>query len=76
VRSYGLMGANAFGYSYFLEKDYNKGLMPENGSLTIPANGTQEFTYRMYVHSGGVEEAAVAARFNDYAKPPQASLVK
>lgn len=76
VRSYGLMGANAFGYSYFLEKDYNKGLMPENGRLTIPANGTQEFTYRMYVHSGSVEEAAVAARYSDYAKPPQASLVK
>jgi len=76
VRSYGLMGANAFGYSYFNEKDYNKGLIPENGDLTIAVNDTLTFDYRMYVHSGDVAEAAVAARFSDYANPPQASLAK
>ena len=70
------MGANCFGYSYFNEKEYNKGLMPENGDYTIAANDTLTFNYRMYVHTGTVENAAVAARFADYATPPEASIVK
>lgn len=76
IRNYGLMGANCFGYSYFNEKEYNKGLIPENGDYTIEAGKTLSLTYRMYVHTGSVEEAAVAARYADYATPPTASLVK
>ncbi|MCK5862512.1 MAG: PmoA family protein [Candidatus Hydrogenedentes bacterium] len=76
VRKYGLMGANAFGYSHFSGKEYNKGLMPENGDYTIAANDTLTFTYRMYVHTGNVEEADTAGRYADYAAPPKVSLDK
>ncbi len=72
VRNYGLMGANAFGYSYFRERDYNKALMPENGDHTLAAGEALSFAYRIYVHSGNVEEASVADRYADYAAPPQA----
>ncbi|MBI2423582.1 MAG: PmoA family protein [Candidatus Hydrogenedentes bacterium] len=74
VRNYGLMGANAFGYSYFLEKEYNKGLLPaENGDLIIKEGATQVFKYRVYVHSGDVEKAKVADRYTDYITPPKVS---
>lgn len=72
VRNYGLMGANAFGYSHFNEKEYNRGLIPENGDYTIPSGGELSFAYRVYVHSGSVQEAEVARRFQDYATPPKA----
>lgn len=73
VRGYGLMGANAFGYSYFGEKDYNKGLLPaENGDFVIKEGTTLSFKYRVFVHSGDVESAAVADRYADYATPPTA----
>lgn len=73
VRNYGLMGANCFGYSYFNEEEYNKGLIPENGDLTIAANTSVAFQYRMYVHSGDVTAAKVADRYADYATPPAAA---
>ena len=76
VRTYGLMGANAFGYSYFSEKEHNKGLIPENGDYTFAANDVLTFNYRIYVHSGTVEEAAVAARYSDYANAPAAALAQ
>lgn len=76
VRNYGLMGANAFGYSYFNEKEYNKGLIPENGDHTITADTELPFSYRVYVHSGSVEEAAVAERYRDYAAPPKARIAE
>lgn len=72
VRNYGLMGANCFGYSYFKEEEYNKGLVPDNGDYTIAANTSTTFQYRMYVHSGSVTDAKVADRFADYATPPKA----
>lgn len=70
VRGYGLMGANCFGYSYFSEKDYNKDLMPANGDWELPAGESHTWNYRVYVHTGDVEEAAVADRYADYATPP------
>jgi hypothetical protein len=73
VRNYGLMGANAFGYSYFNEKDYNKGLIPENGDHTLAPGESLSFQYRIFVHSGDVAAAKVADRYSDYASPPQAS---
>ena len=66
------MGANAFGYSHFNEKEYNRGLIPENGDYTIPSGGELSLAYRVYVHSGSVQEAEVARRFQDYATPPKA----
>ncbi len=76
VRGYGLMGANPFGYSYFGEKEYNKGLLPvENGNYTIKNKETLSFQHRVYVHSGDVESAAVADRFADFATPPDADWV-
>lgn len=76
VRNYGLMGANAFGYSYFNEKDYNKGLIPENGDHTIAPGEALSFQYRIFVHSGNVETAKVADRYADYATPPHASWLE
>ena len=76
VRGYGLMGANPFGYSYFGEKDYNKGLLPvENGDYLIKNKETLSFKHRVYVHSGDVSKAAVADRFADFATPPEAEWV-
>jgi len=75
VRSYGLMGANCFGYSYFSEKAHNKGLIPENGDFDIRAGDQQVFHYRVYVHSGDVDQAAVADHYADYAKTPEARWV-
>ena len=76
VRGYGLMGANAFGYSYFGEKPHNKGLVPENGDYKFKKDEVLSFNYRVYVHSGDVEEAKVADRFADYATPPKVSFVE
>ncbi len=76
VRGYGLMGANCFGYSYFSKKDYNKDLIPDNGDFSIKAGGELVFHYRVYVHSGDVQQAAVAEHYADYAKPPKARWLK
>jgi hypothetical protein len=76
VRGYGLMGANCFGYSYFSEKDYNKDLVPENGDWNLPAGESKTWNYRIYVHTGDVEQADVADRFADYATPPALSWKK
>ncbi len=73
VRKYGLMGANPFGYSHFIEMDYNKGLMPENGDYTIPAGQELTFNYRVLVHSGDATDAKVADRYADYTNPPKAA---
>lgn len=70
VRNYGLMAANPFGYSFYNEKDYNKGLIPENGDYTIAQGSELVFNYRVYIHSGNVEEAAVATRYREYMEPP------
>jgi hypothetical protein len=76
VRGYGLMGANAFGYSYFTGKDYNKGLMPDNGDYVIEKDAPLVMNYRVYVHTGNVKKAAVALRYSDYAKPPKVAWKK
>jgi len=65
------MGANCFGYSYFNEKDYNKGLIPENGDFVLNQGESVTFHYRVYVHNGDVKRARVADRYADYATPPQ-----
>jgi hypothetical protein len=69
VRNYGLMGANAFGYSYFY-----KGA--KNGDYDVPAGADFPFHYRVYVHSGDVNEAHVAEVYNAYAQPLTGEWVK
>lgn len=75
VRMYGLMGANAFGYSYFRERDYAADL-PERGDHVISSGESLTMNYRAYVHSGNVEDADVAGRFARYANPPRVCLVE
>ena len=76
VRAYGLMGANAFGWADFGEKEYNKPLLPAaNGDHTLKSGEKLTFNYRVYVHKGDVKEAAVADRFADYTDPPKASWI-
>ncbi len=77
VREYGLMGANCFGWSEFTKEAYNKPLLPSsNGDWQLPSGKSQVFKYRVYVHSGDVEKAAVADRFADYATPPEIAWAK
>ncbi|HNR31015.1 MAG TPA: PmoA family protein, partial [Candidatus Hydrogenedentes bacterium] len=75
VRQYGLMGANCFGYSYFNEKPYNKGLIPENGDFELKQGEGVTLRYRVYVHNGDVKGARVADRYADYATPPDARWI-
>ncbi len=74
VRAYGLMGANSFGYSFYNEKAYNKGLIPERGDMPLKSGESKAFNYRVYVHAGDVEKARVADRFANYAEAPAAEI--
>ncbi len=67
VRTYGLMGANPFGYSYFSEDEDNEGLVPDNGDYTLPEGEELIFNYRIYVHEGDVETAQVAEVYDAWA---------
>jgi hypothetical protein len=64
VRSYGLMGANCFGLSYFTEKEEKK----LNGDYLLKDGEELVFNYRVYVHSGDAKEARVAEQYDAYAK--------
>lgn len=66
VRGYGLMAANCFGYSHFTQGK-------ENGEYVLKEGETLAFTFRIYVHSGDVNEASVAERYLEFASPPQAA---
>lgn len=69
VRDYGLNGANCFGLSYFTNKK-------EDGDYLLPSGKSLTFNYRVMIHSGNVEEAKIADRYEDYAKPPKAAWEK
>ncbi|MEX2382806.1 MAG: PmoA family protein [Opitutales bacterium] len=60
VRNYGLAAANPFGQSSVAGKDDGSHLLPQGESMT--------FVYRLYIHSGDVEEAAVAHKYEDFAE--------
>lgn len=62
VRDYGLMGANAFGYSYF----YRATDPDRNGYYLLEEGESISFQYRVYVHSGDVEEAQVPKQFEQF----------
>ena len=64
VRDYGLMGANAFGYSYFYGQDSGK-----NGDHVLKAGESLTFNYRIYVHAGDVNDANVKGHYAQYTNP-------
>lgn len=69
ARDYGLVGANVFGLSYFLGDDHN-------GDMELAEGESVTFRYRCYIHTGGVEDANVAAKYAQYATPPRAEWVE
>ncbi len=69
VRDYGLMGANAFGYSHFYKGE-------RNGDHLLEEGETLDFLYRIFVHSGDVESADVAGHYGDFANPPETEWVQ
>ncbi len=64
VRNYGLMTANPFGLSHFLNDP------AADGSHRVPHHGVLPFRYRVYFHAGDTQEARVADKFNDHVAPP------
>ncbi len=65
VRDYGLMTANTFGRRTFQGDDY-----AVSGDMVIQPGARLTFKYRVFIHSGGAQQAQVAARYLDYAYPP------
>jgi hypothetical protein len=65
VRNYGLMTANPFGLSHFLNDP------TIDGSHTLAAGGVLTFRYRVYCHAGTTVAGAVAARYHDFVNPPK-----
>jgi hypothetical protein len=63
VRDYGLNGANYFGYSDFYRTQ------EKSGDHMMASGETLTFNYRVYVHTGGAEEARVADHYTAYTKP-------
>ncbi len=63
ARTYGLVGANPFGLSYFLGEGHD-------GSYTLPEGEELPFRYRFVIHEGSSEEARVETQWQCYAKPP------
>lgn len=64
VRNYGLFAANPFALSDVCRLD-------EDGAYTLAEGENLSLAYRIYVHSGDVQEAGVAQRYADYAAGPQ-----
>lgn len=61
VRDYGLFAANPFGQHDFEKKE--KGV----GDLTVRAGDSVTFRYRFYFHEGDAAQAAVEARYQEFA---------
>lgn len=70
VRNYGLMTANPFGLSYFLN-DKNA-----NGSLSIAQGTSLDFRYRVLFHAGCNRFADVAGKYHDYVNPPKITVTE
>jgi hypothetical protein len=69
VRDYGLMTANPFGLSFFVDKGVDGSYVLENGcDLT--------FRYRMLVHAGDADEGGVAGKYLDWVFPPTAATTE
>lgn len=68
VRNYGLMTANPFGLSHFLNDKQ------ADGSHVLPAGQEMTFRYRVLFHAGTTAAADVAGRFHDYVNPPAVTV--
>ena len=68
VRNYGLMTANPFGLSHFLNDKQ------ADGSHTLPGGQELAFRYRVLVHAGTTADAGIADKYNDYVNPPAVAL--
>jgi hypothetical protein len=68
VRDYGLMTANPFGLSHFLNDK------TADGSHQMEAGARLTFRYRVYCHAGSTEAGAVATRYHDFVNPPIVSM--
>ena len=63
VRDYGLMTANPFGLSHF------KNDKTWDGSYVLKKGGSLRFLYRIYIHSGNVQDGGVKERYFDFIHP-------
>ncbi len=70
VRNYGLMTANPFGLSYFLNDKKS------NGSLSIAQGTGLDFRYRVLFHAGCCQHAGVATKYHDYVNPPKVTITE
>ncbi len=70
VRNYGLMTANPFGLSYFLNDK------KANGSLSIAQGTGVDFRYRVLFHAGCCQHAGVATKYHDYVNPPKVTIAE
>ena len=64
VRDYGLMTANPFGLSHFLQDE------EADGSFVLKAGQSLRFLYRVFVHAGSAGEAAVRENYLNWLFPP------
>jgi len=65
VRDYGMYTANPFGWRDF------SGDPAADGSHLLPRGASLLFHYRVLLHRGWAQDAAVAERYHDYANPPR-----
>lgn len=70
VRDYGLFAANPFGLHDFDNDKAN----PHKGDFTIPAGGSQTFSYRIFIHKGPADGVELASVWAAYADPPEVSV--
>ena len=68
VRDYGLMTANCFGFHDFTGDPDNR------HDLTLEADQTLTWKYRIYVHAGGARDASVSDHYLNFAFPPKAEV--
>jgi hypothetical protein len=61
ARGYGLLAANPFGLRDFYHDPH------QDGSYMIPAGGSIQFKYRVFVHDGNYKQAHVAQKYAEYA---------
>ena len=69
VRDYGLMSANPFGISYFIDKS-------RNGSFTLKKGKELVFKYRLVVHNGDAIDAKIRERYLNYEAPWETPVFK
>ncbi len=66
VRDYGLFAANPFGYHDFGQT--------KPGDHAIEPGGSIHFAYRVVLHKGATESAAIDSLFRSYVRPPKITV--